>query len=192
MINIKQTKKTSSTKCKTTWTNVKNQIKDMSSRDLISLIQELYSVSKDCKTFLNTRFCENESSLENVKELISRFVNPDLDNRQSRVSFVDAKKAISTYAHASNQLYNITELRVYMCEQCAQFVETYGVEYEDYYDSWANAIKAALADINKLPIDLQVPFVERMVDVYYVTKRCGYGIEDIVAWNFKEYGFFDE
>ena len=189
---IRQAKTPSSNKGKPTWTKVKCKLKDMSSQDLIHLIQELYSLSKDCKSFLNTRFCTSSSSLEEAKAIISRSVNPDFGKHGGNITFVDAKKAISNYAHASDNLIDIVELRVYMCEQCAACARSYGIDYEGYYTSWANAFKAALIDIKRLSADLQPPFVDRMMEVYQQTSRYGYGMGEMAEAYLDEYGFFDE
>ena len=187
-----KTKKSSSAKKNPTWTNVMEKLKDMSSPDLIALIKELYSTSKDSKTFLNTRFCRSKSSIEDVKDIISWSVNPELESGNFRVSFADARKAISNYAKASGDMADVTDLRVYMCEQCASFVYGYCVDYAGYYNSWAAAIKSALIDIKNLPPNLQTPFVNRMMEVYQIARRYGYFMDSMAEECFKQYGFLNK
>ena len=75
------------------WSDVKRALNGTSYRDLLSLIGELYLLSRSNKDFMDARFLRNDSVLERYKDLIERYIAPHEPWKDSQqVSIKSTKK----------------------------------------------------------------------------------------------------
>lgn len=60
------------------WLEVKNQLKNVSERDMRALLQELYKLDAKNKRFLDTRFLvtKRDDIIQEIKNKISRYIYP--------------------------------------------------------------------------------------------------------------------
>jgi hypothetical protein len=82
-----------------TWRDIKAKFTDFERDELIGLLKDMYTASKDNQIFLNARFELSGDVLKPYKFTINRWLWPDMLKSQD-VSIVKAKKAISDYKKA--------------------------------------------------------------------------------------------
>jgi len=129
-----------------TWSALKRQLVGLEQKELLSLIRDLYGVSKDNQTFLHARFALLDDVLDPYKKIISRWVCPDVMRNQD-YSVAKAKKAISEYRRAVGKPAGVAELSVFYCEACADFLDSCGTDDDGYFDSWVRMYEQALKAI---------------------------------------------
>jgi hypothetical protein len=79
----------------------------------LALIQDLYAAHKDNQSFLHARFGLGEDVLKPYKEILSRWLWPDVLRNQD-TSVVRAKQAISSYKKAVGDPIGLAELMVFL------------------------------------------------------------------------------
>ena len=97
------------TKNKITWKNIKLEIEKEDKTELIKLISSLYSLSKENKSFLNMKFYSEQTSIESIKNKITKYINPQPMTHQ-KINIVKAKKIISNYYKATKIYTNHQEI----------------------------------------------------------------------------------
>src|SRR5215467_14412806 len=105
---------------KPTWTDVKTALASFDRLSLLGLIQDLYAAHKDNQAFLHARFGLGEDILKPYKEMLDRWLWPDVLRNQN-TSVVKAKQVISSYKKAVGDLVGVAELMVFYCECAAGF-----------------------------------------------------------------------
>ncbi len=65
-----------------TWTDVKAKLAAFDRTALLGLVQDLYAAHKDNQTFLHARFGLGKDALEPYKEMIDRWLWPDVFRNQ--------------------------------------------------------------------------------------------------------------
>ena len=151
---------------KPTWGNLKRRLIELEKKELLELIRDLYSASKENKAFLNTRFSLGSDVLTPYKSTIRRWMCPDVMLNQD-YSVSKAKKAISNYRRAIGNPSGMAELAVFYCESCADFLDYCGMDDEGYFDAWVRMYEQALKSIRQLEEDQQEDFVERLEHVRF-------------------------
>ena len=97
---------------KSTWTDVKAKLASLDRTELTSLIRDLYAAQKDNQTSLYARFGLGDGVLKPYKEMLDRWLWPDVLRNQN-TSVANAKKAISSYRRAVGDPRGLAELMVY-------------------------------------------------------------------------------
>jgi hypothetical protein len=171
------------TKTTPSWSDVKTKLADLDRADLLGLIKDLYTANKDTKVFLHTRFGLGDDPLGSYKEEIARWINPP--DYRDPISVSKAKKAISDYKKALGQPEGLAELSVFYCEEALDFLDDYGVEDEDFYNSLVIIFEQALKYVLALPKVQQLEFLNRLNRVRQLGRNVGWGIgEDFnVLWS---------
>src|ERR1700730_17310598 len=98
-------------KSQPSWTDVTAKLASFDRKDLLGLIQDLYTAHKDNQTFLHARFGVGEDALQPYKQIINRWVSPDAFKKQD-ISVVKARQAISNYKKAVGESAGLAELMV--------------------------------------------------------------------------------
>jgi hypothetical protein len=114
------------------WKIVKATLQSFDRAGLLGLVQDLYAMDKDNKAFLHARLGLGCDQLAPYKEIIARWICPDLVRNQS-VSISKAKKAIADYQKAIGQPAGLTELSIFYCETAFNFLESCAFEDERYF-----------------------------------------------------------
>lgn len=162
------------------WSQVKSKLADFDRDNLISLIQALYSASKDNQTFLHARFGLGDDVLKPYKATIDRWLWPDAFKNQD-TSVAKAKKAISDYKKAVGAPEGMAELMVFYCERAAGFSADMGLQDESYFDALVNTFGKALVSIAALPAQQQKPLWERLEAVCHTCEDFGYGVVEALS-----------
>ena len=143
---------------KNNFPGIKKALAEHSSKALISLIGELYSLNDKNRDFLEARFSTGDAAFKRYKEIIHDALYPDDDD----ISFRNAKKAITDYSKAHGEPLKITELFVYAAECGNQFTCDYGDIDESFYDSLILIFQRAVKEVAKLHPKAAAPFIERL------------------------------
>lgn len=160
-----------------TWTDVKAKLASFDRLGLLGLIQDLYAAHKDNQTFLHARFGLGEDILKPYKEVLDRWLWPDVLRNQD-TSVVKAKQAISSFKKAVGDLAGLAELMVFYCERAAGFCNDVGYQDEAYFDALVRMFEQALKTIAQLSASDRKPLIVRLDRIRVISHNFGYGVGD--------------
>jgi hypothetical protein len=173
-------------KSQPTWIDVRAKLAGLDRAGLLGLVQDLYAAHKDNKTFLHARLGLGEDVLAPYKEVMDRWLWPDVMRNQT-TSVAKAKEAISSYKKAVGDPAGLAELMVFYCEQAAGFCADLASDDESYMAALVRMFEQALAAMEALPADSQDALVARMARVCSVSQDIGYGVGDDMEFLLAQY-----
>jgi len=174
------------------WSDVKAKLASLDRIELLSLIQDLYSAHKDNQTFLHARFGLGEDVLRPYKQTITRWLWPDVFERQDTTSVATAKQAIADYKKAVGDPAGVAELMVFFCEKGAGFCADTGNDEWPYLAALMRMFAQALKVAKTLPDASQAALIARLDRVRAISHRIGYGVSDEMDLAFAEYAGREE
>ena len=172
------------------WSDLKLQLSGLDRKELLKLVQDLYTADKDNQTFLHARFNLGDDVLKPYKKTIDHWVGPDV-NLDDDLSVSKAKKAISDYKKAIGRPEGLAELSVYYCEACNELLEIGGLDDEGYYNALSNMFEQALKLVRSLDPKKRDTFVKRLDRVRITAHDWGWGVGDDMGYLMEKYGFLD-
>lgn len=143
----------------------------------MGLIQDLYAAHKDNQTFLHARFGLGEDALKPYKEMLDRWLWPDVLRNQN-TSVAKAKQAISSYRKAVGEPAGLAELMVFYCERAAGFCSDIANQDEGFFNALVRMFEQALAVTDQLPASDRDALIARLDRVRAVSHNLGYGVGD--------------
>jgi hypothetical protein len=164
-------------KASPTWIDVKEALGAFDRAGLFGLVQDLYGVSKDNQAFLHARLGLGRGQLEPYKARISTWICPDI-MRNEPVSVSKAKKAIADYKKAIGRPEGLAELSIFYCEEALGFLESCGMEDENYFVALIRMYDCALTCVVKLPPTERLTYVERLDKLRLRSTSFGWGMGD--------------
>lgn len=168
-----------------TWSHVKEALANMNTKDLISLLKDLYSLSEKNQLFLHTRFGVTPDILRPYKKLIEACMYPDFEKNKP-VQIAKAKKAISDYSKADCNPNNVTELMLYFVECGNRFTLDSGDIDEAFYDALNRMYKRVLDRVLTLPKDERNEFKKRLESIMNSSSGIGWGYHDTLCEDYYE------
>ena len=168
---------TSALRANSTWSDVKVRLQELDRPGLLAVLQDLYGASKDNRAFLHARFSVGGDVLKPYKEVIDRWLWPDMFKQQI-ASVAKAKKAISDYKNAAAHPVGVAELTVYFCERAVGFASEVGLQDEPFFQALVRMFQQAMLATLALPGDQQAPFLARLNAVRHLGHSFGYGVGD--------------
>jgi hypothetical protein len=169
-----------------TWTDVKAKLADFDRAALLDLIHKLYAAHKDNQLFLHARFGLEKDVLEPYKEIIDRWLWPDVLRNQD-TSVARAKQAISDYKKAVGDPAGLAELMVFYCERAAGFCSDIASDDEGFFNALVRMFERALVQANTLPASGRVDLVNRLDGVRQISHKIGYGVGDDMDFLLSKY-----
>ncbi len=160
-----------------TWGDVKAALLDFDRAGLRGLVQDLYTASKDNKSFLHARLGLGHDQHQPFKASISRWISPDLMKGQS-VSVSKAKKAIADYKKANGRSDGIAELSIFYCEEACGFLESYSMEDEGYFAALIRMYERSLEIVSSLAPAERMIYLERLDKLRSRGRNVGWAIEE--------------
>jgi hypothetical protein len=160
-----------------TWADVKAELAGFDRLGLLGLIQDLYAVHKDNRTFLHARFGLGQEVLAPYKEALDRWLWPDVLRNQD-ASVVKAKQAISSYRKAVGEPSGLAELMVFYCERAAGFCSDIGYQDDGYFDALVRMFGQALKTIDRLSASDRNALIARLDRVRVISQNFGYSVGD--------------
>ena len=165
---------------KQTWSAVKSAVIKLSHDDLLSLVADLYRLSKPNQAFLHARYADAEAAMVDCKKIISDCLYPDMQ-RDRPLQVAKAKKAVADFCKAVAEPVFHAELMVFFLEQGNAFTVEYGDIDAGFYDALLAMARRAFQAICSLPKEIQEPYRERLAEVVRSSTRIGWGYHDELA-----------
>ena len=165
---------------KQTWSTVKSAVAQLSNRELLSLIGDLYRLSKQNQAFLHALYADAEAAIEDYKKIIAECLYPDV-LRDRPLQVAKAKKAVADFCKAVAEPVLHAELMVFFLEQGNAFTVEYGDIDAGFYDALLAMARRAVQAICSLPKEMQEPYRERLAEVVRSSSRIGWGYHDELA-----------
>ncbi|MEO1610410.1 MAG: DUF6155 family protein [Pseudomonadota bacterium] len=162
-------------KAQATWADVKASLQGFDRDDLQSLVKDLYAASKDNKAFLNARLNLGADQLQPYKDVISRWMKPDV-TRNQLYSVAKAKKAITDYKKAIGTPSALAELSIFYCEEVFDFLDFCSVDDEGYYTALMRMYAQAVKYVLQSETAEQAPFIDRLDELRSRARDIGWGV----------------
>ena len=162
---------------KQTWSAVKSAVIKLSHDDLLSLVADLYRLSKPNQAFLHARYADAEAAMEDCKKIISDCLYPDMQ-RDRPLQVAKAKKAVADFCKAVAEPMRHAELMVFFLEQGNAFTVEYGDVDAGFYNALLTMARRATETISVLPHELQQAFRDRFAEVVQSSSGIGWGYHD--------------
>jgi len=162
---------------KQTWSTVKAAASELSQKELLSLVGELYRLSKSNQSFLHARFADRDAAMEECKNLVSECLYPDVQ-RDRPLEVAKARKAVADFCKAVADPAAHAELMLFFLEQGNAFTLEYGDIDAGFYSALVAMARRAVEAIVSLPVDLQESFRERLAKVVRSSSGIGWGYHD--------------
>jgi hypothetical protein len=144
-----------------TWPDVKAAVASLKEKQLIKLVSDLYSLSKENQAFLHARFSIGNDTLDPYKKTISACMYPDVyTNKPVQIS--KAKKAISSYSKAVGDPLGQAELMTFFVECGNSFTVDFGDIDEAFYDALNRMYRRAIKKVLSLPEEQRSEFQDRL------------------------------
>jgi len=132
----------SSNKSKLNWSIIKEPVSKLSKEELFILVKDLFSRSKDNKSFLIARFnMDKNEILSFYKGQIRKHLTPNISSYK-KIKITPVKKLIQEYKNASNDLSGTLELMFTAIEKCVYLMG----ENNYYEDPFYNGFNSILSD----------------------------------------------
>lgn len=163
---------------KPTWVDVKRSIKSFEPSQLIELVNDLYQLSAENKSFLHARFSGGRDSLNKYKKIISNSLYPDVMDEKDAFDFDKADKAIEDYAKATGNNESTADLMIYYVESGNKFTLDYGDINERFYDALIEMYQKAIKSVCKMPEKKREPFRKRLKKIMESADGIGWGYYD--------------
>ena len=173
-----------------TWTDLKKVVNELSHSQMVSLIRDLYRLSKSNSDFLHTRFSMGKDPIGPYKEIIKYSMYPDIMERET-VNISRAKKAISEYSKATDDLKSKIDLMIFFVECGNRFTLDYGDIYEEFYSSLCRMYYKSAENVLSLPEHEQKEFRQRLKKIMESSSGMGWGYHDDLCDTYYE-AFPDE
>ncbi len=152
----------------------------LSRDELVKLVGDLYSVSRDSRRFLEARFALS-ASLESYKNIIHDALYPDVMKGEAPISFAAARKAISDYKKATGDRRGVLELMVFAVECGNAFTVNYGDIDERFYANLESLFTKTVQFLKALDQNTIDEYLPRMKAVVEAANGIGWGYYDGIA-----------
>lgn len=164
------------------WLSIKKALLEYSEREFMTLIADLYGLSKQNKDFLEARFIKNDVILARYKSIVKKYIAPNEPWKKSQqISIKDAKKAISDYKKATNDKLGIIDLMICYVEYGTDFLCDSGDMYEQYYCSLESVFYDALKLMKTFQYEEIISFKLRLEAVVKQAEDIGWGYYDTIS-----------
>ena len=169
-------------------TGDQKRLEDLKKSELIALIKELMRLDKNNQAFVQARFAtgaEIAKPVEHYKQVIRNEFFPTKGFGQLRLRV--AKKAISDFKKASNDIKTTLDLMIYYVEMGVAYTNKFGDINENFYSSmetvFSDVIDILTVDDNA---ELARQFLPRLQKIVDDTAGMGWGFHDNLSYMLDE------
>ena len=168
-----------------TWANVKARLVNLDKKQLMKLVADLYRLSDENETFLNSRFEVDDNPLDPYKKIIEECMYPDIySNKPIQIS--KAKKAISSYSKAVGDAVGEAELMIYFVECGNKFTVNFGDIDGPFYDALNRMYRRTINKVLTLSEERQDEFKDRLEEIMTSSSNIGWGYHDMLCDDYYE------
>lgn len=168
-----------------TWSRVKAAMASMNEGQLVSLVADLYRLSKENQVFLHSRFSIGKDTLGPYKKIIEACMYPDIE-KDKPIQISKAKKAISSYSKAVGDPRGEAELMTYFVECGNRFTVDFGDIDEAFYDALNRMYKRAINKVLTLQEEERREFRSRLEEIMISSSDIGWGYHDMLCDDYYE------
>jgi hypothetical protein len=165
---------------KQTLSAVKSAVIKLSHDELLSLVAELYRLSKQNQAFLHARFADAEAAMDDCKVVVADCLYPDVQ-RNRPLQVAKAKKVVADFCKAVANPIAQADLMLVFLEQGNAFTVEYGDVDASFYNALLTMATRAAETICVLPQELQQPFRDRLAEIVRSSSGVGWGYHDELA-----------
>ena len=173
-----------------TWSGVKAKLAALEAKELLSLVGDLYRLSKENQAFLDARCAASADPLQHYKKIISDSLYPDVQKNKP-IQIAKAKRAVSDYKKAAADPQGEVELMVYFVEQGNDCTLDYGDIDGPFYDALILMYGRAVDQLLSLPKNAREPFRRRLAAILNSAAHIGWAYPDELRDHYKR-GFGDQ
>jgi len=160
------------------WIDIKKSLKGFEHFQLVELLEDLFQLSEENKTFLYARCLMGNHGVDRYKKLISRCLYSDFFDENDNMDFDKAEKAITDYLKATKNDEGTADLMIYFVECGNRFTIDYGDINEQFYNGLIEMYKRAIETVRKLPVKKHTPFRRRLKAIMESADGIGWGYYD--------------
>jgi hypothetical protein len=165
--------------------DLKPAIATMGKRQLISLVSDLYWLSRENQAFLHARLRLGDNILGPYKNAIEACMYPDV-YKNKPVQISKAKKAISNYSKAVGDPRGEAELMTFFVECGNSFTVDFGDIDEAFYDALNRMYRRAIDRVLTLPKEERGEFQSRLKAIMASSSNIGWGYHDALCDDYCE------
>ena len=126
-----------------TWSTVKAAASELIQKEQLSLVEELYRLSKSNQSFLHARFTDRDAAMEECKKIVSECLYPDVQ-RDRPLQVAKARKAVADFCKAVADPAAHADLMVFFLEQGNAFTLEYGDIDAGFYSALVTMAQGSL------------------------------------------------
>ena len=161
-------------------TDLKKQLKDLSQKELIDIIVDLYKIDKNAQEFLNVKFLGADA----VKELFEK-AKKEIENEffpdkgMGKIRLAVAKRAISEFEKLTKDRLHTIELMLSYVDNGTAFTKQYGDIDANFYNSMASMYDKVIKECEKSE-ELFDMFGDWLYSIVLDAKETGWGYPDVL------------
>ena len=152
----------------------------MGEKQLISLVSDLYRLSRENQAFLHARFGVGDDTLNPYKKTIGTCMYPDV-YKNKPVQISKAKQAIGAYSKAVGDARGEAELMTFFVECGNSFTLDFGDVDEAFYDALNGMYRRAIDRVLTLPEEERGEFQSRLKAIMTSSSNIGWGYHDMLC-----------
>lgn len=149
-------------------------------RELVRLIGELYSLSRENRRFLEARHGDASQQLSNYQQLVADCMFPDPLRKGAKVRISEAKRAISQYEQATGDSAGTVDLMLTFVEMGTAFAVEVGYGEDNFFDALENMLSRALDLLRSGAEELRQSTRPRLIQLSGSARALGWGYGDFV------------
>ncbi len=166
---------------KENWKGIQKKLSPLSKAEILRLIGDLYESNDNNRRFLSARLMKGEVSPKKYREQIHAALYPDWNSGDTGVRIADARKAISDFQKASKDSGGTIDLMIYFLEVGTNMIETFGMDYEQFYDSMESMFRRVVNRLRGKDKGLLSGTIKRLQKIEMASRDTGYGYGDSLA-----------
>ncbi|MFE7062053.1 DUF6155 family protein [Sutcliffiella sp. NPDC057660] len=161
--------------------DIKKELKDLSQKELITIISELYKNSKEVKEYFAVKYGGEEALEELFEAAAKKIMHEFFPSRgHGKLRFGVARKAIQDYKKITNDEDGTLALRIIYVEYGTEFTNTYGDIHEQFYDSMLSMFQTVVIECSSNEFLLN-KYNDRLLEILDQSKDTGWGYHDCLC-----------
>lgn len=168
-------------KSSNSWQSVRRKLSDWPKPALITLVKDLYEISRGNRDFLHARFlveADDGAALEEYRRKIADQFFPARGD--GKLKLAEARKAIRDYQKATGNLAGGIDLRLTYVENGTEFSREFGYPVETFYDSLESVLNEMVRLLLRESPESYPCFRERIQRLATLADGIGWGYGDAV------------
>lgn len=166
------------------WTETENQLRELSTDDVIKLVKGLHDLSPQNKAWLRAKLfpvIQDTKYLEDCRRKVANYVYKETKGMPSMPRFREAKKVIAEYRKSTGDLRGTLDLMLTYFERGHKFTLDFGDIDEPFYITLENMLERFVVELRNSPAkyELYEEFSSRLLRIRR-NSNIGWGYGDFV------------